>query len=154
MNLFPVSSFNTRYHHQKRALTQRHRHPEVQERSGDAVVCVWGQTRHPTVFRNLRQNCANSGAMSSLLNLIGYMVTAKNIHSCTVTSRSFRCRAEGLITAPTFVEKDGSWLSRLRQTATGPATKRQDHLPVVEACTLALGPLIVQNPEGHHSQFF
>ena len=53
------------------------------------------------------------GSMSSLLNLIGYMVTTKDIHvemTGTDPGRSFRYRAEGLTTAPTYVEKDGIWL--------------------------------------------
>ena len=104
-----MSSFNTRFIIKNEPLPND---TDIQKyRSAVGTLLCVSENRPDTLFRNWRQNCANSGAMSSLLNLIGYMITAKNIHVCTVTSRSFRCRAEGLITAPTFVEKDGSWLS-------------------------------------------
>jgi len=53
------------------------------------------------------------GAMSSLLNLIGYMVTTTDIHVEMAErdpSRSFRHRADGLTTAPTYLKKEGIWL--------------------------------------------
>ena len=53
------------------------------------------------------------GAMRSLVNLVGYMVSTKDLHvelTGTNPSRSFRHRAEGLTDAPQYEEKDGIWL--------------------------------------------
>ena len=53
------------------------------------------------------------GAMRSLVNLVGHMVSTKDLHvelTGTNHSRSFRHRAEGLTDAPQYEEKDGIWL--------------------------------------------
>ena len=88
MNLLPgvkrckTSGDIINHHQQQRALEQRHRYPEVQERSGTLLYV--SEDRPDTQFfieeLAAKRQVPTRGAMSSLLNLIGCMVTAKNIH--------------------------------------------------------------------------
>jgi len=66
-------------HQQQRALEQRHRNPEVQERSGTLLYV--SEDRPDTQFfieeLAAKRQVPTRGTMSSLLNLIGCMVTPR-----------------------------------------------------------------------------